>query len=340
MRFKHKLISFNGTAVKKYINKPSRCYCPVYLFCWLIKLVFTVCLCNCVFAAQLFANPENLSPQNTITEEKATTLSDSAWNEDDTFWLLLNYEPLQNILWLFVGADEFDGNYYGISTDLIITDSLHFNLSATQQNFSAESAELNWGFSGNLNKSFGWGLSQNFWGKTNKLEKNDNQLTLSYFNAGFNSRVSYETGDVELFFNEIFKAKSVSVDHTASELSLGYSWTEFYWQLSHKKHDYNKDLSILGRGLLLQLYFDPVGIQQASALAETESSILGGIQLQTTSYEVYLSQIKSAVSRETDTFASLRLVKAMNDQLQLSVNLDLPIKNTPLSGGLSLGYMW
>jgi len=326
--------------IKNSINKSGSRDCPVYLFFLLIKSIFSICFYSCIFSTQLFASPENLNPQNLISEEKATTLSDSTWDEDDTFWLLLNYEPPQNILWLFAGADDSDGNYYGVSTDLIITDSLHFNLYAAQQNFSSESTELSWGFSGSFNKSFGWGLSQYFWGKTSKLEKNDRQLTLSYFNEGFNSRVSYETGDVELFFNEIFKAESASVDHSASELSLGYSWAEFYWQLSYKKHHYNKDLSFLERSLLLQIYFDPVGIQQASALAETESSILGGFQRQTISYEAYLSRIKSAVSRETDTYVSLRLVKAINDQLQLSFNLDLPIQNTPLSGGLSLGYMW
>jgi len=330
--------------IKNSINKPGSRHCPVYLFFSLIKSIFAICLCSCVFSTQLFASPENLNQKNIIPEEKASTVSDSTWGEDDTFWLLLDYEPPQNILWLFAGADDSDGNYYGVSTDLIIAAPLHFNLSATQQKYTTESTELSWGFSGNFNNSFGWGLLHTFWGKTNKLEKNDRQLTLSYFNEGFNSRVSYETGDVELFLNDSLEVESVSIDHSASELSLGYSWAEVYWQISHKRHHYERDLSILQRSLLLELYFqliiDPIGIQQASELAETESSILGGFQLRTISYEAYLSRIKSAVSRETDTYASLRLVKAINDQLQLGFNLDLPIQNTPLSGGLSLGYMW
>ena len=285
------------------------------------KTVLSIFLCCCIFSAQLHAQVA----------------------EDDDFWLLLDYQPPpQNAIWLYAGADEFDGNYYGVTADLAIVDVLHFNLSATQQNYFVETTDLSWGFSGVINPSFSWGLLKTFWGKRDQLEKNDTRLMMSYFNGGFNTQLSYEKGDVVLFFTEqnFILLDSVSTDHRAAQLSLGYRWPEFYGQLSHKQHNYSRDLFILLRRPVSQLLFNSFGIQQATALAETESGILLGFQQTDVYYEIYISRIKSAVSGETNTYATLRLLKALNNQLQLGVDIEAPVNDVPFSAGLSLGILW
>ena len=88
-----------------------------------------------------------------------------AATDDDDFWLLLDYEPLQNSLWLFGGIDDVDGNYYGVTADLAIVDALHFNFSATEQNYFVQTSDLRWGFSGPINQYFSWAVLKTFWGK-------------------------------------------------------------------------------------------------------------------------------------------------------------------------------
>ncbi len=85
----------------------------------------------------------------------------AATAEDDDF-LLLDYEPLQNVLWLYGGADELDGNYYGLSANLAIVDALHFNFSVTEQNYSVATTDLRWGFNGPVNRYFNWGILRTY----------------------------------------------------------------------------------------------------------------------------------------------------------------------------------
>ena len=265
-----------------------------------------------------------------------------AATDDDDFWLLLDYEPLQNALWLFGGVDDADGNYYGVTADLAIVDVLHFNFSATEQNYFVQTSDLRWGFSGPINQYFSWAILKTFWGKRDLLEKNDTRFTLSFFYDRFNAWFSYETGDVELFLRDSprIRIDSISSDHRAYEAGLGYSWQVFYTQLSFKQHDYERDLSQLTRRPRLFLAVNPVGIQQASALAESEANVLLGIQVQDMSYEVFISRIKSAVTLESNTYATLHLAKTLSRQLTLGFDAELPVNDVPFSLGFSVGMMW
>jgi len=265
-----------------------------------------------------------------------------AATEDDDFWLLLDYEPLQNVLWLYGGVDELDGNYYGLTADLAIIDILHFNFSATEQNYSVESTDLRWGFSGPVNRYLSWAVLKTFWGKKESLEKNDTRFSLSFFYDRFNMRGSYESGDVELFLRNspLIRRNSVTIDHQAYEINAGYIWTGFYTQVGFKQHDYERDLSLLLRRPRIFLAANPLGIQQASALAETEANVLLGFQAEDMIYEVFISQIKSAVTEENNTYATLHLSKALTRQLELGFDFELPVNDVPFSAGLSLGVMW
>ena len=265
-----------------------------------------------------------------------------ATTDDDDFWLLLDYEPLQNVLWLYGGVDDADGNYYGVTADLAIVDVLHFNFSATEQNYVAETSDLRWGFSGPINRYFSWAVLKTFWGKKERLEKNDTRFSLSSFYDGFTVRASYETGDVELFLRDAprIRIDSISSDHQAYEIGAGYSWQVFYTQLSFKQHDYEHDLSQLTRRPRLFLAVNPIGIQQASALAETETNILLGIQHDAMTYEIFISRIKSAVTLESNTYATLHLAKTLSRQLTLGFDVELPVNDVPFSVGFSVGMMW
>ncbi len=265
-----------------------------------------------------------------------------AATDDDDFWLLLDYEPLQNVLWLYGGVDDADGNYYGASADLAIIDVLHFNFSATEQNYTAATTDLRWGFSGPINQYFGWAVLKTFWGKRERLEKNDTRFSLSSFYHAFTAWFSYERGDVELFLRDTprIRIDSISSDHQAYELGAAYSWQFFYSQLSFKQHDYEKDLSQLMRRPRLFLAVNPVGIQQASALAEAEANILLGIQSDTMIYEVFISRIKSALTLESNTYATLHIAKTLSRQLELGFDVELPVNEVPFSIGFSAGLMW
>jgi len=262
--------------------------------------------------------------------------------EDDDFWLLLDYQPLQNVLWFYGGADEDDGNYFGVAADLAIIDKLHFNFSASRQNYTVATEELIWGFSCTINRYFSWQVSKIFWGKKDSLEKNDVQVASRFFYKRFNTRLSYESGDVELFLRDspLINRNSISSEHKAYELTVGYSWPVFFTQLSYKKHDYEKNLSLLSRRQRLLNSINPIGIQQATALADTESSILLGLQADTIAYDILFSQIKSAVTLDSTTYATLHILKAITRQLEMGVEVELPVDNAPFSAGLSLGLMW
>lgn len=265
-----------------------------------------------------------------------------AATDNDDFWLLLDYEPLQNVLWLYGGVDDADDNYYGASADLVIADFLYFNFSATEQNYTVATTDLRWGFSGPINQYFSWAVLRTFWGKRERLEKNDTRFSLSSFYQGFTVHASYETGDVELFLRDTprIRLDSISSDHRAYEIGAGYSWQVFYSLLSFKQHDYERDLSQLTRRPRLFLVVNTIGIQQASALAETEANILLGMQFQTMSYEIFISRIKSAVTLENDIYATLHLLKTLSRQLSLGLDVELPVNDVPFSVGLSVGMMW
>lgn len=263
--------------------------------------------------------------------------------EDDDFWLLLDYEePLQNALWLYGGVDEQGGGYYGASGDLAIIDALHFNFAVTEQNYAVETVDLRGGFSGAINRNFSWSVLRKFWGKPDKLEKNDTAFSLSFYYRRFNLRGAYETGDVEIFLrpSPFIRRDSVSIEHLAYELGAGYSWPVFYTRIGYKQHEYDKDLSAISRRPRLFLSFDAVSLQQATALADFEASILLGLNSQGMIAELFVSRIKSAIFEDINTYATLRLAKGLSRQLELGLDFELPVNEVPFSAGLSLGVMW
>jgi len=299
----------------------------IYGFIFLFACLFCTGYCSAVFA--------QVADTTEITTEATTEI-------DDDFWLLDNYQPLENTLWLFTGKDEDEGDYYGLSTTLSLSSLLRVDLSATQQNYIFETEDLLWGFSGNVAEQFSWGIHKLFWGDKNVLERNDLQYSLGYFIDGFSSQLSYEHGDFKLFLKEPnnLPINYVSFDHRATQLNLGYSWGLFYTQLSYKKHDYTSNRP----GLLFYLgslnLLNNIGLDQARNLADRESSILLGLQFETISYGFQLSQIDSAFSNSRYQYASLNLHKNFSSQWILAGNVDFPLDNGLLSAGISLGYLW
>lgn len=261
---------------------------------------------------------------------------------DDNFWLLKDYQPLFNSLWLYGGIDEERGGYYGLSAQLAINPSLHLNLSATQQNYAFKTDDVSWGFSGQFNEQFNWGVSRTFWGQKDTLEKTDSGFSVGYFSENFNTRLSYETGRVELFFDQpnVLQIKSLTTDHKAIELSLGYSWQAIYSELRYKQHDYQTRQPELARRPIIFSRANTIGLQQARNLAEREAAILIGLQQHTLRYELLLSQIDSAFSDNRFTYASLSLLSALNAQWQTGVNIEIPLDEGLLTAGVSLGYQW
>ena len=267
----------------------------------------------------------------------------SASQEDD-FWLLLDESlpPLQNSLWLYSGVDDTDGNYYGISSNLALLDQLFFNFSATEQNYSVSTSEIRWGFNGSISPSFSWALQRAFWGKKDKLEKNDTIASLSFYHQRFSIQATLEAGDVELFLRGRARSirQSVTTDHQAYELKVGYSWPQTYFFLAYKQHDYSRDISLLLRRPRLFRAANPVGIQQATALAESETSLQTGLFYHEINFELLLSQITSAVTQDSQFYSTVHVSKAISRQWTLGLDFELPLDEVPFSVGLNVGYMW
>ncbi|VAW59826.1 hypothetical protein MNBD_GAMMA11-106 [hydrothermal vent metagenome] len=271
------------------------------------------------------------------------TISNNVGNDsDDSFWLLEDYQPLFNSLWLYGGIDEESGGYYGLSSQLAINTSVYFDLSATQQNYDFKTDDFSWGFSSKLSEQFNWAVSRTFWGQKDTLEKTDSRFSVSYFSENFTSRLSYETGKVELFFNQpsLLQINSLTSDHKAIELSLGYSWQQIYSELRYKQHDYQARQPELVRRPIVFSLVNSIGLQQARNLAAREAAVLIGLQQHTVSYELLFSQIDSAFSDERFTYASLSLLKALNSQWQTGINIEIPLDEGLFTAGISLGYRW
>jgi len=260
----------------------------------------------------------------------------------DDFWLLNDFQPLENSLWLFAGKDEDEGDYYGLSTTLSLSSYLRVDVSATQQNYILQTEDLLWGFSGDITEQFSWGIHKLFWGDKDVLERNDLQYSLGYFIEGFSSQISYESGDFKLFLKQPndLPINYVRFEHRATQLNLGYSWGLFLTQLSYKKHDYTFNQP----GLLFYLgslnLLNNIGLDQARNLADKESSILLSLQVETISYGLQLSQIDSAFLSSRNQYASLNLQKNFGSQWTLAGNVDFPLNDGLMSAGLSLGYLW
>jgi len=252
--------------------------------------------------------------------------ADTSHNADaspiDDFWLLEDYQPNFNSLWLYSG--------------------LYFDFSATQQNYEFETEDITWGFGGKLSEPFDWAITRAFWGQRDALEKTDTRFSVMYFQENFSSRLSVEIGEVELFFRQpnILNINSLSTDHKSLELSLGYSWTQIYSELRFKGHDYQAQRPELARRPIIFSLADAIALQQARNLAEREASILLGLQLQTILYELLLSQIDSAFSDDSFTYASLSLQKSISSQWQLGANVEIPLDEGLITVGINLGYMW
>jgi len=264
----------------------------------------------------------------------------------DDFWLLENYQPPLNSLWLYGGIDDDSGDYYGLSTNLAINSSLYFDFSATRQNYTYKTDDVSLGMSGKLGEQFNWAVSRMFWGKKDSLEKNDSRFSVMYFYNNFNSNLSFETGKIELFLDQpnILQINSLLSDHRAVELSLGYGWGydwgQLYSEIKYKQHDYQTRWpGAISRSAIF-IFASSIGLQQARSLADNESSLLIGFQQQTISYEILFSQLDSAFSNNTFTYASLSLSKSLNPQWQLGVNAEIPLDEGLYTLGMSLGYMW
>jgi len=260
----------------------------------------------------------------------------------DDFWLMNDFQPLENTLWLYTGKDEDEGDYYGLSTTLSLSSYLRVDVSATRQNYIFETEDLQWGFSGDISEQFSWGIHKLFWGDKDVLERNDIQYSLGYFIDGFSSQLSYESGDFKLYLkqpNEL-PINYVSFEHRATQLNLGYSWGLFFTQLSYKKHDYTFNRP----GLLFYLgslnLLNNIGLDQARNLADKESSLLLSLQFETISYGLQLSQIDSAFLSNRNQYLSLSLQKYFGLQWVLEGNVDFPVNEGLSSAGLSLGYLW
>jgi hypothetical protein len=274
-----------------------------------------------------------------LAAEVAEDMSDET---ADDFWLLENFQPTKHAFWLYAGVDDESGGYYGLSTNLALSEDLSFDLSATQQNFNYKTDDISWGFSGRLSEQFNWGISRVFWGQKNSLEKIDTRISIHYFLDNFNSRLSYETGKVELFLKQpnILLLNSLLSDHRATELSLGYSWNSLYSELRYKQHDYQSRQPELVRRPQVFLLASSIGLQQARNLADKELSFLVGIQQHDMSYDILFSQVDSLFSKNSFRYTSLSLLKSLNTQWQLGVNVEIPLNEGLYSVGMSVGYLW
>jgi len=264
--------------------------------------------------------------------------------EDNDFWLMMDADMPNSTVSINSGKDNEGTKFYGGYIDLAMGENTHFNLAGSKQEFEGEgTAQWSLGFGHILQNEFSWDVNYAWWGDVGVLETRNLMVDLSYFKERWSWLLGLEKGELEIHGLSL----STKIDHDAYELGFGYSNTHMYWDLSYKKHDYSLDLRKLDfpliafilRPLLLHI-ITPGAQQQASALADSETSLRIGWVEDEYIVEANYQLVESAVTAETDAFIGLSISKQLTSSFNIKVELGHVVDNGPTSAGVTLIYSW
>jgi len=187
-------------------------------------------------------------------------------------------------------------------------------------------------------------VSYFFEGNIDELEKETLGLALKFNRGDWNFQVQVEDGEMRLFTrsdlsNQLSRIipDRIDSDVVGYGLLLGWQHEDWYWQASHQRFDYDRDLSVLDSSDFARFIVKPSALAQSSLLISRYSALLIGYADAVNDYSLMLAQDQSAID---DVYNDILVV---NWQHWTSRNLGyLLTASFPESGtaGLSLGLRW
>jgi len=265
--------------------------------------------------------------------------------EDNDFWLMLDDEILKSNISVNAGQDDNDGTFYGGYLDLAVTENFYLKMSnsVSSQKLATETTLWSVGFGNNPQNDFSWDINYERWGNSSVLETSNILVNLNIYNGNWNGLIDVEAGKVTIQGSVI----STDIEHRALGLGFGYSGQNSYWSLSHKRHNYARDLSSLNfspilfilKPILLRI-ITPGSQQQATALADNESVLRIGWVEDVYTTEAAYQWVESAVTGQANKFVRLNISKQITPAINLGVELGHIVGGGPTSAALILGYAW
>jgi len=265
--------------------------------------------------------------------------------EDDDFWLMLDDELPKSNISVNAGQDDEDGTFYGGYLDLAMTDNFYLNMASSvfRPKLSTETSQWSLGFGNNPQNDFSWNIDYERWGNSSVLETSNILIDLNIYSDNWSGLLKIESGKVTLQGS----STSTDIEHRALGAGFGYSGEHIYWNLSHQRHSYARDLRALNFSPILFILkpallriITPGSQQQATVLADSETALRIGWFENAYTAEVAYQWIESAVTGEVSEFSRLNISKQMTPAINLAIELGHIAGGGPTSAALILGYAW
>jgi hypothetical protein len=189
-------------------------------------------------------------------------------------------------------------------------------------------------------------LQHFFEGDYGELEKETLGLTLGLSQGGWNFRLQIEEGDTIFFTRAVDRdlGDTTIPDRFDSEvsgigISLGRQIGAWYWQAGYQRYDYERDLTLFERSLVLQFIVTSSALAQTSLLISQQASLLLGHADLDNDYSILLYQDRSAIdeSYEETLMLSWQHWASQRFGYLLAASMPLPAEDRL---GLTLGLRW
>lgn len=269
--------------------------------------------------------------------------------EDDDFWLMLEPEDNNSSLSINGGFDDENSEFYGASLDLAVADNFYFTTAGSVQESTEETSQWSWGLGNNPNHDFTWSYSNEWWGKSSVLETKNSVINFGFSDEDWTWLLGLEIGYVELY-GAVFVTE---IDHKSFEIGFISIHDEFDLTFLYQKHDYELDISklnfsqfiflaeIITRNYRVWPFVTPQSQQQATALADYESSLNLTWYKEDYSIEGRYQLVKSGVTEIIDRYVSLGVTKMLNSNVSLKVEASqLLVEDGATSVDLGMTFYW
>ena len=263
---------------------------------------------------------------------------------DDDFWLLLDDPFAEHHLQLNAGVDTDADVYYGLQGDFSLNDRFSLVLGTNRQELEDHTEDWLVGVEYQAGTNIDWSLAYQWWGVVDVLETRDSTLKLYIYGDAWYGMAGIESGEVEFFTNALVQQTSGifsgAIDHEAYSLGIGYSTLNTFAELSHTRHDYVSDLSLLPFVPRLWFIFKPETLLQSTALADYETELVLGLTKDDHQMQLSYSRVKSVVTMNSEAYLGLLLSKQLNPETSLGFEINMPLDEGAVSVGLLINFSW
>jgi hypothetical protein len=145
-------------------------------------------------------------------------------------------------------------------------------------------------------------VSYFFEGNVDELEKETLGLALGFNRGNWNFQLQLEDGELHLFTRgepgDIVSSvipEQINSDLDGYGLRLGWQQQSWYWQVSHRRLDYERDLSLLDTSAFVQFIVKSGVLAQSSLLISKYTTFVVGHADFENDYSLLLAQEQSAI---------------------------------------------